>query len=203
MLVTLLWSFLTTPVDGQYCGRVGDTGGYLNARYGYAMSYNGGWHGLYVSPREDEFQLMCRDTVVVTGTVLDFKFVDLSEARSATDSLRIAATWRASLFCGADGPDGSSFCEDPTRIELLSATGDPPILRFYQKFVREDFVEEEVERTERQVGPYYAVDISQNGLRRFLLLTSGAHRDASEEYGDALEAIVGSIRVVDSPFLVR
>ncbi len=203
LLVTLLSSFLAAPGNGQYCGRVGDTGGYLNARYGYSMTYDGGWHRLHISPREDDFRLTCRDTVVVSGTVLDFKYADVEGARSYVDSLRIAAIWKASLFCGADGPDGSSYCEEPTRIEVLSGVGDPPVLRFYQKFVREDFVDEKVTRTERQVGPYYAIDISQKGVERFLLLTSEVHRDASEEYLDALSAIVGSIRVVDSPFLVQ
>ncbi len=158
---------------------------------------------MHISPREDDFQLTCRDTLVVSGTVLDFKFADLAGARSYEDSLRIAATWKASLFCGADGPNGSSYCEDPSRIENLSADGEPVVLRFYQKFVREEFIDDGVKRTERQVGPYYAVDISQKGVHRFLLVTSGAHRAASEEYGDALSAIVESIRVVDSPFLVR
>ncbi|NNE36337.1 MAG: hypothetical protein HKN13_13955 [Rhodothermales bacterium] len=203
LLVTLLWSVVPSSGHGQHCGRVGDTGGYLNARYGYSMSYDGGWHRLQISPTEDGFQLSCRDTLVVSGTVLDFRFADVEHARSYKDSLRIAATWKASLFCAADGPNGSSYCDEPSRVEDLSSDGRPVLLRFYQKFVREDFDEDEVVRTERQVGPYYAIDISQKGIPRFLLLTSGPHRDASEEYADALAAIVESIRVVDSPFLLR
>ncbi len=188
-----------SPAFGQYCGVEGGAGSYLNARYGFEVDYAGGWHRLRVGPREDEFQWVCRDTLVVQGTILGIEYVDFSGERTHLDSLWKAVTHKATLFCGADGVDGGSYCEGPEQVErTVSATG-LPVLRFYQTFVYEDYAAGTAERS--LLGPYFAVDISQGGETRALLLTSEAHRGASEKYAEFAAGLVDGVRSVNSPFL--
>lgn len=189
--------------EAQYCGRVGFSGSYVNATYGFSLKYEGGWNRLHVGASEDQFQMVCRDTVVIDASVLDFGYVDFPGASSYEDSVRIAATSKASLFCGADGPDGSTYCENPAKLESVSLNNSLPVIKFYQTFVREDFTEDEVVRTRREIGPYYAIDISRKGVRRFLLITSEMHRSASEKYAEAVEAVIGSVKLVEAVLPVR
>ena len=191
---------MIAPAYGQYCGVEGVGGSYLNARYGFEIQYAGGWHRLHVGPREDSFQWTCRDTLVVEATVLDLEHVEFSGEKTHADSLWKAVTHKATLFCGADGVDGGSHCEGPEDVESFTSRAGVPVLKFYQTFIYEHYADDQP--TERhRVGPYYAVDISQQGMTRALLLTSEMHREASDRYAAFVEGMVQSVQVVDSPYL--
>lgn len=186
------------PTYAQYCGKTGAmAGSYLNAHYGFAMRYEAGWHKLQLGGDESYFYLHCRDTLVVEGTVLDVSHMDLREANNHADSLALTIQHKATLFCGADGVDGSSYCE-PALDMRWSKTGSAlPLLTFYQTFVREDYLDDTVTRS--IVGPYYALDISQRGVTQALLLSSGRHREADTTFAHFLKTIVNTISIVESP----
>ena len=199
VLLAVLSVSASGPALGQYCGVPGGTGSYLNARYGFDVEYAGGWHRLRVGPREDEFQWVCRDTLVAQGTILDLQYMEFSGERTHLDSLWAAVTHKAKLFCGADGVDGGSYCEGPEDAKRsVSATG-LPVLSFYQTFVYENYAEGTAKKS--RVGPYFAVDVSQGGETRALLLTSESHRGASEKYAAFVAGLVEGVKSVDSPFL--
>jgi hypothetical protein len=193
---------MIVPAYGQYCGVEGVGGSYLNARYGFEIQYAGGWHRLHVGPRENSFQWTCRDTLVVDATVLDLEHVEFSGEKTHADSLWKAVTHKATLFCGADGVEGGSHCEGPVDVGSFTSRDGVPVLKFYQTFIYEHYAD--VKPTEgHRVGPYYAVDISQQGMTRALLLTSEMHREASDRYAAFVEGMVQSVQVVDSAYLKK
>ena len=195
--VLLLSATLVLPRGGyaQYCGTPGHPGAYLNVRHGFEVVYPGGWHRLQIGPLEDEFQWVCRDTVVAQGTILDLDHVPFAGERSHADSLWKAVTHKAALFCGADGVDGGSYCEGPEEVEEVATAGGLAALKFYQTFVYEDYTTDSKET--HRVGPYFALDISHEGETRALLLTPGPHRSASARYEDFVAGMVESVRAVE------
>ena len=204
LAAVLVFAASTGPVQmaaAQYCGVQGHQGSYLNARYGFEVSYAGGWHRLRIGPLEDEFYWVCRDTIVAQGTILDLEHVQFEGERTHADSLWKAVTHKATLFCGADGVDGGSYCEGPEDAEAFTTAAGLSALKFYQTFVREDYAAGTQDR--HRVGPYFAVDISQQGEVRALLLTPGPHHSASAKYADFVGRMANDVRGVESPFLKK
>jgi hypothetical protein len=185
----------------EHCERAGRgqlNGTYLNARYGYLLHYESGWHRLQIGGNEQSFQLLCQTRVAASGEVIDTsRFGPLLGVDP--DSLSEVAIRVAASACGADGPDGGSTCEPATEVEILRSPQGLRVFRFYQTLVREDYVAEET--TRQVIGPYYAIDISQRGINRLLLLNEGLASEASEESEVMIRAMVDALEVIDSPFL--
>lgn len=199
LTVLAMAGWLVAPAYGQYCGVAGGAGAYLNARYGFELDYAGGWHRLRVGPREDEFQWVCRDTLVVEGVILDLEHIEFSGERTHADSLWRAITHKTTLFCAADGVDGGSHCEGPVDVREFRTVSGLPALEFYQTYIYEDYAAGTSKK--HHVGPYFAVDISQQGETRALVLTPGSLHGASERWADFVEGMVNGVRRVESPFL--
>lgn len=186
----------------EHCERAGRDklkGTYLNARYGYLLHYESGWHKLQVGGNEQWFQLLCQTRVAASSEVIDTSRLGPLLGVEHPDSLSEVAIRVAANACGADGPEGGSHCEPATEVEVLTSPQGLRVFRLYQTLVRENYVTEET--TRQVIGPYYAIDVSQRGINRLLLLNEGLAREASDESDVMIRAMVDALEVIDSPFL--
>ena len=175
---------------------------YINARYGYILNYEGGWHKLEIGGNEHPFNLYCDEQPVVYARVVDMsRYDDFEQAESKTDSLEFAATRYAAMGCAAGGPGGSAHCERAQDVAWFRSEQGRLVLKFSQTLVEthynRDSNEEEEER--KRIGPYYAIDISQDGVGRLLLLEG--RFSESPAWANMLKNIARQIEIVESPFL--
>ncbi len=207
VLVALGAGLLPAGARGQsyanHCKRAGKGpfhGTYFNARYGYLLHYEGGWHKLQIGATEEWFEILCQDQVAVSGEVIRVREESAASPRPG-DAVQAAAMQAAITMCSADGPDGSVYCEPGGEVETFMSACGLRVCKFYQTLIREDYAADDTTRV--RIGPYYAIDISQEGVNRALLLSGGLFRQASAERDDMVRAIVDELELVASPFLVK
>jgi hypothetical protein len=190
---------LTYAEQCEEAGKGDFTGSYLNARYGYILHYECVWHKLQIGGQEQWFELLCGPDVAVSGEVVDVARYALPESISRGDSVWTAAVRVAASTCAADGPDGSTYCEPAEDMEAYESWTGLRVLKFYQTLVGEDYATDTISRT--RLGPYYAIDISQQGRNRLILMSGGAFTAASDDHDEMVGKMVEMLEIVPSPFL--
>ena len=136
---------------------------YDNAGYGFTFDYPSTNE---ISRLGDGYFDILRDgKILLRVSVEDLSFkVFIRESKPADDVFRRFARERCKIPCGADGRDGSTYCDTiESEREFLSANG-LRVLEFYLTMTRENYVENTTEQT--AVGPVYVLEISRKN--RFL-----------------------------------
>jgi hypothetical protein len=104
---------------------------------------------------------------------------------------------RSKLTCGADGPDGSSYCgEIESERQYVSVNG-LDVFEFFLILTREDYSTDTKHRS--TVGPIYVVDISRANRPLALMIFPGYGKLASASTKDVARDIIETIRLLSSP----
>jgi hypothetical protein len=103
------------------------------------------------------------------------------------DHLLDCAIHTAQSHCAADGPDGSSWCENATPPESFRTEQGLRVLRFYQTY----FESGHDGLDSMMIGPYYALDLSRGGNRLGLMIYNDRPSPPRDEY--IIRALVNSV----------
>jgi len=169
---------------------------YSNSTYKFAFDYplscdvkgGGKWY----------FDLIGDGKILLRGSVEDDTFkIFIGERKPQRDTFIRFARERARVVCGADGPDGSSYCET-IKSERAYMTGNGLyVLEFYLTLTREDYVKKT--RHTATVGPVYLVDISRTNKPLALMLFPGYGNLTAESTERLAREIIETIHLGDVP----
>jgi hypothetical protein len=131
---------------------------YTNTQYKFTLAYPSSYNIKKFG--EGYFDILQNGNIVLRGSVEDNSFkIFIHEAKPKGDVFKTFAHERCNIVCGADGPDGSTYCDEiKSQREYISANGFR-VLEFYLVMTREDYSRNT--KTESTVGPVYMMDISR------------------------------------------
>jgi len=148
-----------------------------------------------------DFDLLREGKSLLRGSVEDDTikiFVNASnESKPQKDMFIAFARERARVVCGADGPDGSSYCETIKRERAYTTPNGLYVLEFYLTLTREDYLKKTSHTS--TVGPVSLVDISRTNKPLALMLFPGYGNVASESTEQLAREIIETLYVGDVP----
>jgi len=187
LLVFLLITLSTPPSTS-----VQDKTPYDNPEYGFTFDY----------PSTNElkrfgdgyFNILSDGEILFRGSVEDTSFkIFIRESKPTEDVFRSFARHRCKVPCGADGPDGSTYCDTiEKQREFVSANG-LRVLELYLTMTRENYVENTTEQI--SVGPVYVMDISRKNRFVALMLSPEHGVLASESLKEMALGLIESVRL--------
>ena len=146
----------------------------------------------------DHFSLLEGKTFLVDFAVYDidewlpFARENLQDENLDCDQpFCLVAVERAVTCCAADGPDGSFYGHSPQIKKSYVSDNGYRIVEFTMKGTEERYLENRVEKETRDLGPCYAVAISDNHT---LLVKYALGKFAFEKDASLLKDIVDSIK---------
>jgi hypothetical protein len=186
-LVFLLISLsVPTPTSAQ------DKTPYNNAEYGFTFDYP----TMCQLKRfgDGYFDILRDGKILLRGSVEDTSFkIFIRESKQPVDFFRRFARQRCKVPCGADGPDGSTYCDTiESERELVSANG-LTVLEFYLIMTRENYAKNTQDQS--KVGPVYVVDVSRKNRPLALMISPGQGALASESANRMALEVIESIRL--------
>ena len=106
------------------------------------------------------FDIVKDGEILLRGSVEDDVFkIFMRESKSTSDIFRSFARERVKVVCGADGPDGSVFCDEiEGEREFISENG-LRVLEFHLIMTQENYSNHTKEKS--TFGPVYIVDVSR------------------------------------------
>ncbi|MCJ7540671.1 MAG: hypothetical protein MUO88_13515 [Desulfobacterales bacterium] len=130
---------------------------YTNKTYNFAFEYPSSHH--LKTFGDGYFDLLNNGKIVLRASIEDNSFkIFIKETNPTGDIFRSFARERCKVVCGADGPDGSTYCDEiKSEREYISANG-LPVLEFYMVMTREKYSDKTKKKL--RVGPVYVVDLS-------------------------------------------
>lgn len=142
-----------------------------------------------------DFDLLSEGKILLRGSVEDDTIkVFINEFKLQKDIFIAFARERARVVCGADGPDGSSYCEKIKSERAYTTRNGLYVLEFYLTLTREDYVKKTSHTS--TVGPVYLVDISRTNKPLALMLFPGYGNAASESTEQLAREIIETVRTV-------
>jgi hypothetical protein len=143
---------------------------------------------------EGYFDIFKNGKIFLRGSVEDEALkIFIHESKRTRDTFHSFARERCKIVSGADGPDGSSYCDEiKSRREYISSNG-LRVLEFYLIMTREDYSRNTKNRF--TVGPVYIVDISRTDQPLALMIFPGHGTLASEKVKRLAETIIESLRL--------
>ena len=102
---------------------------------------------------------------------------------------------RVKIICGADGPDGTRYCETiQSEREYVTPKG-LRVLEFYLIVTQENYVTNTKHNS--TMGPVYMVDISRANHSRALMMYPGDGNVSSDDIEHSTREILSTIRLVN------
>lgn len=184
----LLICFSTTPL-----AYADDKKTYINRKYNFKFEYSTSYDLKAIS--EWDFDLLKNGEIMLRGSVEDDVFkIFVRESEDKGNVFGRFARERSKIVCGADGPDGSTYCRTvKSERKYVSANG-LNVMEFYLNFTREDYSRRT--KHESTVGPVYMVDISRANRHLALMIFPGYGKLASLSTNRLAQEIIGSIELL-------
>jgi hypothetical protein len=185
--------FLLITLSTQPSISAQDKTPYNSAAYGFSFDYPSSYRLKRFG--DGYFDVLRERKILLRGSVEDLSFkVFIRESKPTYDVFRSFARERCKVPCGADGPDGSTYCETiESEREFVSPNG-LRVLEFYLTMTRENYAENTSEQT--SVGPVYLVDISWKNRPLALMISPGHGVLASESTKRVALELIDSLRLV-------
>jgi len=141
------------------------------------------------------FDLLSDGKILLRGSVEDDTIkIFIGASKLQRDTFIRFSRERARVVCGADGPDGSSYCEK-IKSERAYTTGNGLcVLEFYLTLTREDYVRK-TKQTSTAV-PVYMVDISRTNKPLALMIFPDYGHLASESTEQLAREIIETLRLL-------
>jgi len=168
------------------------TTSYISRQYKFVLEYPTGCKLKRFA--DGFFALVGGQKVNVRSSVEDDTFrIFLRQSKERGDTFKAFARERVKVICAADGPDGSSYCDNAESVREGTTRGGLRYLEYYLVMTREDSLTNSKERS--RVGPIYVVDISQPAQPLALMLFPGYRTLASQDDARVMREMVETVRV--------
>ena len=142
------------------------------------------------------FDLLIKDTPYLHGSIEDTSFkIFIKESKAPGDYFRRFARTRVKTVCGADGPDGSRYCETIESEKEYTTPHGLEVLEFSLILIQEHYATNTKETS--TVGPIYMVNISRKNHYRALMLYPGTSRVSSGDTSHLAQEIVSTLRLIN------
>lgn len=187
LTILIAFSAITTAYPGN-------NKTYTNNHYLFAFDYKqdydlkklGRW----------SFDLLRNGTMYLHGSVEDETFnIFINESKPQGEIFHSFAQMRVKVVCGADGPDGSRYCEKIKSEKEFTTPSGLRVIEFYLIVTQENYTT----NTKRNstVGPIYLVDISRANRPRALMIYPGNSDISSADINHLARDILKTIRMVN------
>jgi len=172
----------------------GDNKTYTNNHYLFAFDYSSDYDLKELG--RWSFDLLRTGTLYLHGSVEDDTLkIFIKESKPQGDIFRSFSRMRVKIICGADGPDGSRYCETiQSEREYVTPKG-LRVLEFYLIVTQENYVTNTKHNS--TMGPVYMVDISGEDHSRALMMYPGAGNVSSDDIDRLAREILSTIRLVN------
>ena len=132
--------------------------------------------------------------MLLRGSVEDETFkIFINESKPQKDIFIVFARERAKVVCGADGPDGSRYCEQVKSERTYTTRNGLHTIELYLTLTREDYLKKS--RHTSTVGPVYMIDISRTDKPLALMIFPGYGNTASKSVEDLARKIIETIQL--------
>jgi hypothetical protein len=186
ILVLLISVFLSLSAFGS------EESSYRNEQYSFTLHYTSPFR--VKSLGEGYFDILKDDKTFVEASVEDDTFnIFINEVKPKTDIFRSFARERCKIICDADGPDGSTYCNEIASEKEWTSANGLRVLEFTLIFARDNYQDKTKE--ESRVGPVYIVDISR--AQRYLALMIHPRHEtlASMDSEQFIRALIDTIEL--------
>jgi hypothetical protein len=165
---------------------------YISRQYKFILEYSAGYKLKRFA--DGFFALIGGQKVKVRSSIEDDTFrIFLRESKEKRDGFKSFASERVKVVCTADGPDGSSYCDNAESVREGTTRGGLRYLEYYLVMTREDSSTQSKERS--RVGPIYFVDISQPAQPLALMIFPGYGTLASQDDARVIREMVETVRL--------
>jgi len=186
ILILLISVFLSLPafaIEGGTC---------FNDEYSFSLEYPkslkikvGG--GGYVDILKD-------GKLFLEASVEDDTFtIFIQDANPKKDIFRSFARLRCKMICDADGPDGSTYCDEIASEKEWTSKNGLRVMEFTLIFTRENY--QDKTKKESRIGPVYLVDISRAHHPLALMIHPGHEVLASKDTEQLIRGLIDTIRL--------
>ncbi|MHA2095117.1 MAG: hypothetical protein ACW98F_10865 [Candidatus Hodarchaeales archaeon] len=171
----------------------GDKKTYTNTQYNFTFAYPSSYQLKKFG--EGYFDILQNGNIALRGSIEDNSFkIFIHESKSTGDVFRKFARERCKIVCGADGPDGSTYCDEiKSQREYVSANGFR-VLEFYLTMTRENYSRKT--KSKSTVGPVSMVDISRPDHPLALMIHPGHGTLGSERAKRLAVEMIDSIKLM-------
>lgn len=170
-----------------------DKTAYTNNKYRLTFKYPSSYELKMFG--ESFFDLISEGKILLRGSIEDVTFkIFIKESKPKADVFKRFARKRCKIVCGADGPDGSSYCNTIESERQYTSSNGLNVFEFYLVLVREDYANNTKHKS--SVGPVYMVDISRSNRPLALMIFPG--------YGNLASASTRqlSLKIIDTILLL-
>jgi hypothetical protein len=183
----LIISFLTTSTFAD------DKKTYANTQYKFTFAYPASFQLKKFG--KGYFGILQNGNIVLRGSIEDNRFkIFIHEFKPKGDVFHTVAQKRCKIVCGADGPDGSTYCDQiKSQREYVSPNG-LRVLESYLIMTREDYSRNT--KSESTVGPVSIADISQPDHGLALMIHPGHGTLGSGKVKRLAQELIDSIKLM-------
>ena len=166
---------------------------YKNRRYGFTLKHPS-IYKLKISGQWG-FDLIRNGRIILRGNIEDNAFkIFIKESEYKEDLFLHFARERAKVICGADGPDGSTYCDVIESEKQYTSANGLNCLEFYLLMTRE-YHSTKIKYLSK-VGPVYVVEISREERPVALMIFPGYGKLAPTSTELMIWELVDSIKLV-------
>jgi hypothetical protein len=163
---------------------------YINQQYNLTLEYPSNCE--LKTFGEGFFDLIRDGTILLRASVEDLSFkIFIKESKHKENNFQNFARERAKVTCGADGPDGSSYCDAIEMERAYTSANGLNCLEFYLIMTKENYSTNTKQQS--TVGPVYVVDISREKRPLALMLFPGHGKLASSSTELVIREVVDTI----------
>lgn len=186
ILVLLISVFLSLSAFGS------EESSYRNEQYSFTLHYTSPFR--VKSLGEGYFDILKDDKTFVEASVEDDTFnIFINEVKPKTHIFRSFARQRCKIICDADGPDGSTHCNEIASEKEWTSANGLRVLEFTLIFTRENY--QDGTKVERRIGPVCVVDISRAHRHLALMIHPGHEVLASKDSEQFIRGLIDTIEL--------
>jgi len=166
---------------------------YRNRQYGFTLEYP----SIYKLKTfgQGGFDLTRDDRIILQANIEDNAFkIFVKESQHKENLFLEFARERAKVTCGADGPEGSTYCGGIESEKQYTSANGLNCLEFYLLMTREDYSTETKHLS--KVGPVYVIDISREERPLALMIFPGYGKSAPTSTELMMKETVDSVKLV-------
>jgi hypothetical protein len=166
---------------------------YKNRQYGFSLKYP----SIYKLKTfgQGGFDLIRDGRIILRANIEDNAFkIFIKESEYKENLFLDFARERAKVSCGADGPDGSTYCGAIESEKQYTSANGLNLLEFYLLMTREDYSTKTKHLS--KVGPVYVVDISREERPVALMIFPGYGKSAPTSTELMMWEVVDTIKLV-------
>jgi hypothetical protein len=165
---------------------------YRNEEYGFTFHYPSSFR--VRSFGEGYFDILKDDKIFAQASVEDDSFnIFIQEAKPKEDVFQSFARERCKIICDADGPDGSTYCNEIASEKEWNSANGLRVLEFILIFTRENY--QDKTKKESKIGPVYVVDIPRAHRHLALMIHPGHEVLASKENMQLIHGLIDTIEL--------